>query len=148
MWSQTCEYALRAVTHLGRCGRDQPVLARDIADTMNIPHQYLQKVLRELVRYDVLTSTRGIGGGFQLNRPAEKLSLADVIEPFDDIKRRSTCPFGRPDCGKKNPCPVHERWSGVMTAYRDFLETTTVADLVVDPAANSSGKRGKRKRNP
>lgn len=130
MWSQTCEYALRAATYIARHAAEKPVLAKDIAAEMNIPHQYLQKVLRELVRNRVLSSARGIGGGFQLIRGAEQVRLHDVIEPFDSSMHLETCPFGNPLCGQANPCPVHERWGVVVGSYKSFLETTTLADLV------------------
>lgn len=141
MWSQTCEYALRAVTYIAQHADENPVLAKDIAAEMNIPHQYLQKVLRELVRNRVLSSTRGIGGGFQLIRGAEEVRLAQVIEPFDSSMKLETCPFGNPLCGQANPCPVHERWGVVVDSYKSFLETTTLADLV-----EKEPKRAKRRR--
>lgn len=141
MWSQTCEYALRAVTYIAQHADENPVLAKEIAAEMNIPHQYLQKVLRELVRNRVLSSTRGIGGGFQLIRGAKEVRLAQVIEPFDSSMNLETCPFGNPLCGQANPCPVHERWGVVVDSYKSFLETTTLADLV-----EKEPKRAKRRR--
>jgi len=130
LWSHTCEYALRAVTHIAQRGGDGPVLARDIAAAMDIPRPYLQRVLRELVRRGVLTSARGIGGGFRLNRPPEKILLLDIMTPFDNVLARTACPFGNPRCGWENPCPVHDRWSRVVATYRSFLESTTLADLL------------------
>jgi Rrf2 family protein len=130
MLSQTCEYALRAVTYIGRHTDAGPVLAKDIATEMEVPLRYLQKVLRDLVRIGVLDSTRGIGGGFRLSRPADKVRLTDVMAPFDDILARTSCPFGNPQCGKANPCPVHDRWADVAGAYLAFLQNTTVRDLL------------------
>ena len=141
MWSQTCQYALRAVTCIAEGGGDDPVLAKDIAAEMNIPHQYLQKVLRELVRAGVLSSTRGIGGGFKLARPARDVRLADVIGPFDDIMDRGTCPFGNPLCGEADPVPVHDRWGAVVTGYKEFLELTTLEDLVKKEPKRRSHRR-------
>jgi Rrf2 family protein len=128
--SQTCEYALRAATYVAHHAGDQPVLAKDIAENTNVPLKYLQKVLRDLVRVGVLVSARGIGGGFQLSRPPAQVFLADVLTPFEDLTQQMSCPFGNPECGGSNPCPVHERWSRVVQAYRNFLETTTLGQLV------------------
>jgi Rrf2 family protein len=130
MLSQTGEYALRAVAFIAQHAEKGPVLARDIATGAAVPHEYLQKLLTELVRNGVLASTRGIGGGFRLGKPAEQLRLVDVIAPFDDVMQRTQCPFGNPKCGEENPCPVHDRWSDVVTSYSGFLESTTVAALV------------------
>ncbi len=130
MLSQTGEYALRAVAFIAQHAEKAPVPARHIATEAAVPHEYLQKLLTELVRDGVLASTRGIGGGFRLGKPAEQLRLVDVIAPFDDVTQRTQCPFGNPKCGEENPCPVHDRWSDVVSTYRGFLESTTVADLV------------------
>jgi Rrf2 family protein len=145
--SQTCEYALRAVVCIAERGEDQPVLAKDIARRTDVPLKYLQKVLRDLVHVGLLTSSRGIGGGFQLRLPARKVRLADVMAPFDDVLQRTNCPFGNPDCGVANPCPVHDRWSGVVNRYKAFLETTSVADLVAKPQKKRKRGPGKRKKN-
>ena len=133
MWSQTSEYALRAATYIARYGEDGPVLAREIAADMGISHQYLQKVLRGLVLSGVLSSSRGTRGGFQLCRPAQRVCLFDVIEPFDKTVSRRMCPFGNPHCGVRNPCPVHSEWSKVSDAMKRFLKTTTLADLAAQP---------------
>jgi Rrf2 family protein len=145
MFSQTCEYALRAMTYIAQHGEERPVLAREIARRTSVPLKYLQKVLGDLVRQGLLKSSRGIGGGFRLNKPARRLSLAEVLAPFDDLMRRTSCPFGNPLCGEANPCPVHDRWVQVVGPYRDFLQTTMLADLV-DGVKEKPGKRVKRKR--
>ena len=132
MLSQTCEYALRAAAYIAEHAENGPVLARHIAAETNVPLKYLQKMLSELVRTGVLTSTRGIGGGFRLERPASEVMLTEVLAPFDDTMHRTTCPFGNEHCGEEEftPCPAHERWIKVVDAYKVFLQTTTLRDLV------------------
>ena len=133
MLSQTCEYALRAVTYIAQHEQDGSILAREVASHTNVPLKYLQKILRDLVRSGVLSSVRGIGGGFRLRKSARELHLLDVVTPFADPLERTTCPFGNPRCRKDNPCPVHDRWVRVVEAYRTFLETTRVQDLLDRP---------------
>ena len=128
--SQTCEYALRAVVHIARQNGQEPVLAKDIAAATRVPLKYLQKILRDLVRAGLLGSTRGIRGGFCLKHPAADITLAEVIAPFDDPNRRKACPFGNLHCGCENPCPVHERWERVLDVYQNFVQSTTLADVV------------------
>ena len=130
--SQTCEYALRAATYIAQHADEGPVLAKAISEETGAPLKYLQKMLSELVHAGVLQSARGIGGGFRLNRAPSKVKLADVLAPFDDTLRRTTCPFGNQHCGDPRfpACPAHHRWSEVVEAYRDFLHTTTLRDLV------------------
>lgn len=145
MLSQTCEYALRALTYIAQHNDEGLVLARDIAKHTNVPHKYLQKVLSDLVRSRTLTSTRGIGGGFRLNKPPGEVRLIDVMSLFDDVLAQTNCPFGNPECGVSNPCPVHDRWVDVVTAYKGFLETTTLKDLVRDRVTKAPKRKGPRK---
>ena len=72
MLSQTCEYALRAITYIAQNEVDGSVLAREIASATSVPLKYLQKILRDLVRAGMLTSVRGIGGGFRLRDGARE----------------------------------------------------------------------------
>jgi Rrf2 family protein len=106
------------------------VLAREISSKGHIPNKYLSKVLRDLVHAGVLSSTRGIGGGFRLKRRANKLKLVDVVKPFDDIPARSRCPLGHPKCTDDNACAMHDQWKPVKEAFRTLLDDTTIAQLV------------------
>ena len=130
MFTQTGEYALRAATFIGKQPGDKLVSAKEIAANTKVSLKYLQKVLRDLVQADVLSSTRGIGGGFRLSRLADQMPLTDIVRPFDTSLRRIECPFGNLYCGQETPCPVHNRWINVVTAYKNFLENTTVADVI------------------
>lgn len=129
MLTKTTEYALRAATVIARVRDNQPALAKDIAREADIPEKYLSKVLRDLVRCGILSSTRGIGGGFRLRRKPETIKLIDVVRPFEDILASRRCPFGNTRCTDDRPCPIHEQWKPVVQAYRNMLENTTLADV-------------------
>jgi Rrf2 family transcriptional regulator, iron-sulfur cluster assembly transcription factor len=129
MLSQTSTYALRALYCIARRGGDSLVMAGDIAEEMHIPSRYLSGILRTLVQLGVLRSTRGKNGGFQLARPADKIFLVEILGPFQGSGRQTNCPFGNAECGIRNPCPIHERWSEVVATYQHFTETTTLAML-------------------
>src|SRR5262245_2515009 len=114
MLSKTTEYALRAVTVIARADGEAPVLAKDIAGEVHIPEKYLSKVLRDLVRTGILSSTRGIGGGFKLRRDPAAIKLIEVIRPFEDVLAARRCPFGNARCSDDRPCAIHEQWKPVM----------------------------------
>ena len=140
MLSKTAEYALRAVIAIARVEEERPVLAREISSKGHIPNKYLSKVLRDLVHAGVLSSTRGIGGGFRLRRRANKLKLVDIVKPFDDIPARSRCPLGHPKCSDDAPCALHERWRPVKDSFRVLLDETTIAELVANEHAIEARK--------
>ncbi len=134
MLSKTAEYALRAMVAIARVKEDRPVLAREIARAGRIPDKYLSKVLGDLVHAHVLTSTRGIGGGFKLKRRPEKLRLIDILRHFDDIPSRGRCPLGHSKCTDDKPCGIHQQWKPLKEAYANLLEKTTLADISGTPS--------------
>jgi Rrf2 family protein len=130
MWiSGTSQYAIRAVMYIASHGRKAPVRVGPIAAALDVPQNYLSKTLHQLARAGVLHSARGPLGGFQLAVAAERLTLARVTAPFDNVAERH-CLLGRPQCGDRNPCPAHASWKTIATALQTFFRNTTIADLV------------------
>ncbi len=129
MLSATAQYALRAMVYIASRDPDEPVLAREIAAKTSVPLQYLSRILRDAVRHGLLESTRGVGGGFRLARPRNKIKLVDVLSVFDDVIGRSKCPFGQSRCSDSHPCGFHEHWKPISSAYREMLENTTLDDI-------------------
>ena len=133
--SQTAVYALRAVLHLAEVEGEEPLRVDDIAEALDVPRNYLSKILHVLAREGVLTSTRGPHGGFRLGRPPSQLRLAAVIGSFDEITTASDCLLGRARCSDANPCAAHARWKSASRQVRTFLDETTIEDLSASGAA-------------
>jgi len=130
VFSKTAEYALRAVFTIAEAEDEFPVLAKDIAQKGKVPDKYLSKVLRDLVRAGVLTSSRGIGGGFRLRKKPSAIKIGDIIKTFDNDFSTKHCLLGRRQCSDENPCPLHFKWKPVLKKIQDFLDQTTVKDLI------------------
>jgi Rrf2 family protein len=104
--------------------------AEQLAAAIDVPRNYLGKILHALVRAGVLRSTRGKRGGFRLAvRPAE-LPLVRIVSPFDDIQPRRRCLLGRSECSDRSPCPVHHRWRATSEQIATFFRETTLADVL------------------
>lgn len=134
MLSSTAEYALKAVLYLANNAREQPVRVGEVAEALGIPQNYLSKILHELARDGVLTSSRGKHGGFQLAHPPDKLSLLTVVQRFDRIAEERSCLLGRPQCSDRHACAAHWRWKAVSEQVSTFFRETTVADLMTGTA--------------
>ncbi len=153
MLSQTSEYALRAVLHLGAQESDEPVRVGDIAEALGVPQNYLSKVLHVLAREGILDSLRGPAGGFTLGVPADELTLKQIIRPFDPDDVVMQCLLRRQPCDPDNPCIAHHEWKRIAGQVRDFFEETTVAELLAEaerhpgrpPADLISAKRPARR---
>lgn len=131
MLSQTSEHALRAVLYLAqRAQREEHVSAEVIAEALGAPRNYLSKTLNALAREGIVSSTRGPNGGFRLEAAPERLTLAEVVRPFDEPRSRRICLLGGRPCGDRTPCDAHFRWKAVSEAVWAPLRRTTVAELL------------------
>lgn len=129
--SKSAKYAVRAVLCLSEAGRDGPMPVDEIATALDVPRNYLSKILHVLARSKILESTRGPGGGFELAIPADELPLARIVSQFDDVPDETTCLLGRVRCSDREPCRAHARWASVRAGITGFLDNTFVADLAV-----------------
>jgi Rrf2 family iron-sulfur cluster assembly transcriptional regulator len=130
MLTTTSEHALRALTHLARLPQGSSMLGRELAEQAAIPANYLSKILWTLGTVGIIDATRGNGGGYRLKRNAAEIHLFEVVELFDRDRARLACLLaGEKECDPDHPCTSHDAWRGVRTAYLDFLNTTTLADI-------------------
>lgn len=138
MVSRTEEYALRAAVCLARRYGDGSVRARDMAEATGIPANYLSKILHQLGRSGVVVSERGRSGGFRLAAPPDTVLLASVVAPFEPQVQRTRCLLGLPQCSDANPCGAHEKWRAIKEATLQFLNETTLADVIAVGASGDS----------
>lgn len=134
MFSQTVEYALRAIAFLGdkspqACTTDQ------IAEATKVPKAYLSKVLQNLGRNRIVHSQRGIGGGVTLCKPPADLTILEVVNAVEPIERIHTCPLGLKSHGK-NLCPLHRRLDDAMASVESAFATTTLAEILAEPTGS------------
>lgn len=130
--SKTTDYALRALLVLARHGAGRPMSADAIADLTGTPPNYTSKTLYALARAGLLRSMRGPSGGFSLAVPPGTITIAQIMDVFADPPAHPRCLMGARACDAENPCAAHAHWTRVTSAAREPLNTTTVADLLVD----------------
>lgn len=141
--TRTGEYALRAMIFIAQHDEAKALPGRAIAKGTGIPLKYLQKILGDLTRCGMLTSAPGKTGGFQLSRPARRVTLCDVLAPFERPLAMH-CPFGNVVCSDRNPCGAHSEWKKVVETEQRFLRKTTIADIATTaPRSRSTPKSAK-----
>ena len=131
MFSQTAEYALRAVTWLAEHQEEGSCGAQRIAENTKVPPSYLAKILQQLAQQGVVHSRRGVGGGFRLAIPPEELSVLTVVNAVDPICRIKSCPLHL-DTHQENLCPMHARMDEAMAHVEKVLGDSMLADLLAD----------------
>jgi Rrf2 family protein len=127
--SQTAEYALRAVVHLSMA--DGALTTQDIASSTKVPAGYLAKVLQSLARAGLLSSQRGLRGGFRVTRDPHDLTVLEVINAVDPIRRITACPLGLSAHGD-SLCALHQRLDDAARSVEEAFGSATIADLLED----------------
>jgi Rrf2 family protein len=122
------DYAVRAAVELAAAG-DGPVKAEQIADAQGIPLNFLENILAELRRAGIVQSRRGASGGFVLARPAEEVSLADIIRSVEGplANVRGLSPDELEYTGSATQ--LRDVWVALRASVRSVLEQVTLADV-------------------
>ena len=128
MISRTAEYALRAVVCLAVNG-GLPLTTQQIAGASRVPPGYLAKILQSLVKAGIITSQRGMNGGFLLGRPPEQMTLLDVIQSVDGSHRIGGCPMGIEE-HRNALCPLHQRLDQAAAVAEQVLNGASIDDLL------------------
>jgi len=136
--SQTIEYALRAMVNLASLPAGATANSETIAAGTKVPQGYLSKVLRDLVVAELILSQRGPNGGFSLARPSAEISMLDVINAVDPLKRIKRCPLGNP--AHVRLCPMHSRLDQAMDAVERQFGGTTLAEVVESNTGSAACK--------
>jgi Rrf2 family protein len=99
-----------------------------------VPEGYLAKVLRNLALAELVRSQRGPQGGSVLTRAIREITVLDVVQAVDPIKRITTCPLGIKSHGV-HLCPLHRRLDQAIAMVEDTFRKTTIAELIAGPAS-------------
>jgi len=131
MFSQTVEYALRAIVHLAQ-HPSRPQKTSEIAEKTKVPVAYLAKVLQGLHHAGILRTQRGVGGGVGLAIPSDELTVLQVVNAVEPFQRIKSCPLELKSHGKRL-CSLHRKLDESLRRTEEALGSTTVADLLNDP---------------
>lgn len=128
IFRKTVGYALQTVIYLSSLPTNKPILQKEIASTLDIPHHYLGKILQPLIKSGIIGSKTGALGGFYLVKPANKITLFDIVTLFEGADYFGKCVLGFPGCDDNTPCPVHKKWSSAMIIIQSFMKEHNVAE--------------------
>ena len=128
MITQTAEYALRAIVYLA--DQTEPKTNTVIADATLVPVGYLAKVMQSLSKAGLVNSQRGLHGGFVLTVAPGQLTVLQVVNAVEPIRRFKECPLGLHGI---NLCPLHRKLDDAAKAIEETFGDSTIADMVNSP---------------
>jgi len=128
MLSQTAIYALRAMGYLATHEDEGPILSQTIAEKMDIPKNFLSKIMNRLVQSGLVQSIRGTKGGFLLAKKPQEISMSEVASLFTKLDDYRKCFLGFKECDES--CGVHEQWRKIADQIEKMLYDTTIDNIL------------------
>jgi len=129
------KYGLRAMIALSRSYGQGPVLIAELAKTQRIPHKFLELILLELKKKGVLQSKKGKGGGYELSRPPDRITVGELVRTLDGPLAPLPCvsviAYKRCDeCVDEMTCEIRSVMKEVRDTTARILDNTSLADLI------------------
>ncbi len=133
MLSNSSKYALKAVIYLTLHTDDtRKMTVKQMSSHIKVPQAYVAKLLQDLSKRNLISSTRGPKGGFYVDETNKSLPISSIIYAVEGRKQFSSCLLGLEDCNLDKPCPIHDRIAALRSQFLETLEETTVAQLAKD----------------
>ena len=127
-------YALRAITNLAMAASDRPVPIKQIAGEEEISPEFLEQIFFKLKKSGIISSVRGPGGGFILEKDPEEVTVKDIFDAVGEGLEITPC-TGEDDCDRQDICLVHDVWkeaSAHIVGYFERLTLKRVMDMNQD----------------
>lgn len=128
-FSRESRYALIGLTALASKPPGTVISAGELAQEAELPAPFMAKIFHRLTRHGILMSHRGRQRGYGLSRPAEEISIREVLEAIDGADLFSACVFFGETCNPDNPCPLHHIWSPVKDRALVKLSEMSIAEF-------------------
>src|SRR5438309_1529544 len=122
-------FAVTAMIDVAMHGGKGPVTLAGVSERQKISLSYLEQLFGKLRRHGLVESVRGPGGGYHLARPANTVSVADVILAVDEPIDATQC-RGKENCQDDKRCMTHELWANLNAHIFSFLRSVTLEQLV------------------
>jgi|Deesub1362A_J573_1020465.scaffolds.fasta_scaffold14301_3 Rrf2 family protein len=123
------EYAVRCALFLAMQEPRRVVTRSEIVRRMQVPFHFLGKIAQALSRAGVIEIRKGARGGYRLARPAEDISLLEVVEAIEGPIFLNQCLVRPQSCSRSSFCAVHQVWAQAQERMREVLGSASLAEL-------------------
>jgi len=131
------DYAIRMLYELARQGPGIRDTVRHTSELANVPYDYARTIARDLVAAGLLASRRGVGGGIELARSCDEITMLDIFRAMDEPTSLSLCTQGRV-CSRSLTCAIHASvWRELDDEIEHHLNKTTLGQAIVASAGVS-----------
>ncbi|MBN2866511.1 MAG: Fe-S cluster assembly transcription factor [Thiotrichales bacterium] len=128
-------YAVTAMIDIALNQNKGPITLSLISERQGISLSYLEQLFAKLKRAELVSSARGPGGGYRLSRPANEVTVSQIIHAVDEVIDARKC-GGKANCHKGDECLSHELWTDLSDLIDTFLKSITLQTLIDQKHAN------------
>ncbi len=132
------KYGLYAMFYLAQHQGKGPQSLQNIAAT-GVPKQYLEQLLGNLRRAGLVSTVRGVQGGYQIAKPPGDISLLDIIDAMEGPIELSECMTDESCCDRSCACPVRKVWQRLTDSINHELACVTLQSMLEHPEGEASG---------
>lgn len=126
-------YAVRLMFDIALHSNGENVSLKDISKRQDISLKYLEQIVNVLSKAGLLRSQRGAQGGYRLTKKPEEYTLGDILRVTEGEMAPVSCLEGKENqCPKAAACPTLKFWEGLYKTITDYIDGTTIADLIRD----------------
>jgi Rrf2 family transcriptional regulator, iron-sulfur cluster assembly transcription factor len=135
MLSNSCRYGIRAVIYLAsqQSGEFKTGI-KQISNDLDLPTPFLAKILQQLAKHKILSSSKGPHGGFSLLKDPRNITLLDIVNTIDGYDTFTTCVMYKGTCEgvrmEKKVCPLHEEYEKTRRELIRLFSNKTVYEIV------------------
>lgn len=127
--TRATEYAIRTVIYLAQQPQGEIVLKKDICRTQDVTPAFLTKILQPLIKVGIVSSQRGVGGGFLLARDPGDISILDLLEAEEGPVQLNHCLVEVGTCERDSYCAAHQVWCEAQQEMVKVLKKRSIAEL-------------------
>ena len=128
------DYAIRMLLTMAKRDNREPLSISQVSRSDQVPYQFARSIQHDLAQAGILTTTRGAHGGSRLAKPADQVSLFDIVRAMQGPLVFSPCEVDPTWCERFEYCSVHDVWKGLDESIRTQLEAVTLDELVKSQA--------------
>lgn len=122
-------YAVRIMAELARHPHDNISVA-ELSEKQEISAKYIEKIISLLSKANLIISTRGAQGGYQLTKSPKKYTIAEILRTTDDLPKLVPCLNSESPCPRREFCDSVSCWDKLTKLITDYLSSITLADLI------------------
>ncbi len=128
-FSSKGDYGLALMVGLAKNAGQASLSLRQLAEAERVPYAYAEQIVAQLKRAKLLASTRGSRGGYRLSRPANRITVGEIVRALEDDSLLP-CQSDSKTCPREAYCSTHDVWSKIQSSLHTTMDRIRLRDLV------------------